>query len=129
MKRERFESLVAQVIEELPGEFVDRLDNIVIVVEDYPTSAQKNKIGRNYTILGLYEGVPLTKRGVRYGLIQPDKITIFRKPIEAQCSNDEEIVVEIQKVVLHEIAHYFGISEAKLRQIEKAKAKRKKPHP
>jgi len=127
MNRNRFEWLVAQAIETLPEEFLDRLENIIVVVEDKPTRTQLTKAGlnRDYTLLGLYEGVPLTERGVRYGLIQPDKITIFQKPIEAECDNDDEITAEVQKVVQHEIAHYFGINEAKLRQIEKAKFKGK----
>jgi len=70
-------------------------------------------------LLGLYEGVPLTKRGAHYGMVPPDKITIFQKPIEAMCKNGDAIVQEIQRVVRHEIAHHFGIGEAKLRQIEK----------
>jgi len=75
----------------------------------------------NYTLLGLYEGVPKTRRGRHYGLVPPDKITIFQKPIEAICRDDSQITAEIQKVVKHEIAHHFGISDARLSQIEKGK--------
>jgi predicted Zn-dependent protease with MMP-like domain len=75
----------------------------------------------NYSLLGLYEGVPQTRRGRHYGLVPPDKITIFQKPIEAMCSDDDKITVEIQRVVKHEIAHHFGISDARLSQIEKRK--------
>ena len=121
MNREKFESLVAGAIETLPEEFLDRLENIVVMVEDYPTAAQIAQAGlrHRHTLLGLYEGVPLTKRGQRYGLVPPDKITIFQKPIESQCRYDADITAEIQKVVRHEIAHHFGISDARLQQIEK----------
>ncbi len=121
MDRGRFEWLVAGVVEDLPEEFLSKLRNIDIVVEDRPNSAQVVKAGlrRGETILGLYEGVPQTRRGRHYGMVLPDKITIFQKPIEARCSYEDEIVAEIQRVVKHEIAHHFGISDARLRQIEK----------
>lgn len=120
MDRERFETLVTRVIEDLPEEFLTRLHNIDIVVEDRPSRDQLERTGLGYdeTLLGLYEGIPQTERGSYYGLVTPDKITIFRKPIEASCRHDTEIIAEIQRVVKHEIAHHFGISDAKLTQIE-----------
>ncbi len=127
MNKERFEQLVARAVESLPDEFIARLENIVVVVENYPTHAQlaETGLGRSYALLGLYEGVPLTERGRHYNLVTPDKITIFQKPIESECGNDAEITAEIQSVVQHEIAHHFGIGDARLTQIEKAKSKRK----
>ena len=121
MDRERFEWLVAGVVEDLPEEFLAKLQNVDIVVEDRPTSAQVARAGlrRGETILGLYEGVPQTRRGRHYGMVLPDKITIFQKPIEGRCSHQDEIVAEISKVVQHEIAHHFGISDTRLRQLEK----------
>ncbi|MFC1966140.1 metallopeptidase family protein [Chloroflexota bacterium] len=123
MNRERFERLVAKAIEDLPDEFLARMENVDVVVGDYPTRSQQSRVGlrRDQTLLGLYEGVPLTKRGAHYGLVPPDKITIFQKPIEARCRHDDEIAAEIQSVVKHEIAHHFGVSDARLRQIEKGK--------
>jgi len=123
MERERFEWLVARAIETLPDEFISRLENIDIVVEDYPSQSQLASVGlkRGQTLLGLYEGVPLTKRSSHYGLVPPDKITIFRKPIEAKCRYNAEITDEIQRVVKHEIAHHFGIGDARLEQIERGK--------
>ena len=120
MDRDEFESLVARAVVDLPDEFRGRLENIVIVVEDWPSQHQLTKTGlrRGHTLLGLYEGVPLTRRGVHYGMVPPDKITIFQKPIEAKCKNGGSITNEIQRVVRHEIAHHFGIGEARLRQIE-----------
>jgi len=121
MDRERFERLVARVVEDLPEEFLTRLHNIDVVVEDQPTPSQLRRVGLKHgeTLLGLYEGVPRTKRGYHYGMVTPDKITIFRKPIEAKCRHDAEIVAEIQRVVKHEIAHHFGITDARLNQIER----------
>jgi len=124
MDREGFKWLVAKAVDSLPEEFRSKLENIDVVVEDWPTQYQlaKTRLKRGQTLLGLYEGVPLTKRGGHYGLVPPDKITIFRKPIEARCSHDAEITAEIQRVVRHEIAHHFGIGDARLRQIERDKA-------
>jgi len=123
MDRERFKWLVARVVDSLPEEFGTKLENIDVVVEDWPTQGQLAEAGlrRGQTLLGLYEGVPLTKRGRHYGLVPPDKITIFQKPIEAKCSRGVEITAEIQRVVRHEIAHHFGIGDARLRQIERDK--------
>ena len=123
MDRESFIWLVTKAVESLPDEFQAKLENIDVVVEDQPTSRQLAEVGlkRDRTLLGLYEGVPLTDRGRNYGLVVPDKITIFQKPIEAECRNEAEITSEIQSVVRHEIAHHFGISDTRLRQLEKGK--------
>jgi len=123
MDRERFEWLVAEAVASLPEEFKAKLENIDVVVEDWPTSGQLAKVGlgRGQTLPGLYQGVPLTRRGRHYGLVPPDKITIFQKPIEAKCRYDTDIVREIQKVVRHEIAHHFGIGDARLKQLERSK--------
>jgi len=108
-------------VDSLPQEFRAKLENIDVVVEDWPTRGQLADVGlrRGETLLGLYQGVPLTKRGRRYGLVAPDKITIFQKPIEAKCKYDTKITAEIQRVVRHEIAHHFGIGDARLKQLEK----------
>jgi len=121
--RERFERLVARAVDSLPKEFRHRLENIDVVVAEQPTAHQLAEVGlrRGETLLGLYQGVPLTKRGHRYGMVVPDKITIFQKPVEARCHHDAEVVAEIQRVVRHEIAHHFGISDARLRQLEKGR--------
>ena len=124
MDREEFRWLVTRAVDSLPDEFRTKLENIDVVVEEWPTQYQlaKTRLKRGQTLLGLYEGVPLTKRGRHYGLVPPDKITIFQKPIEAKCSHNAEITAEIQRVVRHEIAHHFGIGDARLRQIERDKA-------
>lgn len=123
MNREQFEALVAKALAELPAEFRDRLENVDIVVADQPSARQlaRTRLRRGTNLLGLYEGVPLTKRGRHYSLVPPDKITLFQKPIESKCRDEGEIAKEIQAVLRHEIAHHFGIGEAKLREIEKGK--------
>lgn len=128
MEKDEFELLVVQAVDNLPEELRTRLENVAIVVDDWPTKYQLNKAGlrQGQTLLGLYQGVPLTKRGVHYGMVQPDKITIFQKPIEIKCKNSDSIVQEIQRVVWHEIAHHFGIGETRLRQIEKTRRQNKK---
>jgi predicted Zn-dependent protease with MMP-like domain len=120
MDRERFEELVARAVEELPEEFRDRLENIDIVVQDRPTAEQlrASGLGRGQTLLGLYEGVPLTDRTRGYGMVPPDMITIFQKTIEAGCRTDTDIKKEIQRVVRHEIAHHFGIGDSRLEELE-----------
>lgn len=122
MNKERFESLVARAVETLPEELQERLENVDIIVEDYPSHDQldASNMGKNYILLGLYEGIPLTERSSHYGMVIPDKITIFQKNIESQVGSDDyKIQQEIGKVVRHEIAHHFGISDARLRELER----------
>jgi predicted Zn-dependent protease with MMP-like domain len=119
MDRQKFEQLVAKAVESLPDEFHDSMENIDVVVADRPTPDQLTSVRkrRGETLLGLYEGVPLIRRSRHYGLVPPDKITIFQKPIESICRDDAQIIAEIQRVVRHEIAHHFGINDDRLRQL------------
>jgi len=119
MDSQKFERLVIRAVESLPEEFRQRLDNIDIIIADRPSPEQMESTDRKRgeTLLGLYEGVPLTHRHSGYGMVIPDKITIFQKPIEAACRNNTEIVDEIRRVVLHEIAHHFGIGDDRLREL------------
>jgi len=128
MQKKSFEALVARALDDLPLEFQRRLENVDVVVEDYPTSKQlgSTKLRGRTQLLGLYEGVPQTRRGRHYGMAVPDKITIFQKPIEAKARSDKEIEMEIQRVVRHEIAHHFGSSEETLRRLEADKSRRNK---
>jgi predicted Zn-dependent protease with MMP-like domain len=121
MDRESFERLVERAVASLPEEFHARLENIDVVVEDWPNQSQLANLGlRNrYELLGLYQGIPLTRRGGHYGLVPPDKITIFQRPIEARCRDDATITAEIGRVVRHEIAHHFGIGDGRLRELER----------
>ena len=127
MQREKFEALVARAIDNLPPEFQRKLENVDIVVENWPTPRQLRQVRHSHPaqLLGLYHGVPQTRRGRGYGLVLPDKISIFQKPIEAQCRFGDEIEAKIEEVVRHEIAYDFGLDEKTLRQIEGEKRRRK----
>ena len=120
MQKDRFEALVVKALDALPAEFRTRLDNVDVMVEDWPTPKQlrEARVRTRIQLLGLYEGIPQTNRGSGYNLVLPDKITIFQKPIERVCRDDREIQAEVQKVVCHEIAHHFGIGDDVLRMIE-----------
>ena len=120
MPREDFERLVAEAVEALPPEFKEKLENIAVVVADWPSPYQLSKVGikNRENLLGLYEGVPRPHRGTGYNLVPPDKITIFRRPLELRCRSSEELVREIRRVVRHEIAHHFGLDDHRLREIE-----------
>jgi predicted Zn-dependent protease with MMP-like domain len=118
MERRRFEQLVAEAIESLPGDFKEKMDNVAVVVEDLPTPREARRSGGGgRRLLGLYQGHPLTRRDSRYGMVFPDKITIFQANVEAVCRGDEEIVEEVRRTVLHEIAHHFGIDDARLHEL------------
>ncbi len=94
----RFEELVAEAVARLPAGFCSRLENVDVVVEEWPSRIQLDsaRLKQGHTLLGLYQGVPLTRRGRGYGLVAPDKITIFQKPIEALCRGEDEIRDRIQ---------------------------------
>lgn len=121
MYRRRFERLVAKALRQLPQDIRALMDNVSVVVEDEPTPAQLAAAGLppDDTLLGLYQGVPLTDRTASYGMVLPDKITIFRKPIEARCDSDQAVVHEVRRTVVHEVAHHFGLSEARLRRLRR----------
>ena len=121
MDKEKFELLVEMALKSLPEEFLERLDNVEVLVADQPTYSQLRKAGlkSNETLLGIYEGVPRTRRDSNYGMVLPDKITVFQKTIEAKCHSENEVIVEIERVVKHEIAHHFGIDDERLRELGK----------
>ncbi len=125
MKQETFQDFVLRALERLPAEFQQRLENVDVVVEDWPTRGQlsRMRLRRRGELLGLYEGVPQTRRSSGYNMVLPDRITIFQKPVEAQCRSVEEVEREIERVLRHEIAHHFGISDERLNQIEAEKGK------
>jgi predicted Zn-dependent protease with MMP-like domain len=110
---------VAEAVTSLPGEFLAAMDNITVSVSDLPTPHQlrKAKAGRGNSLLGLYECVPLTRRGANYQLVLPDKITLFRLSIEGNCPDESNLPEVIARVLRHEIAHYFGISDARLQEM------------
>jgi predicted Zn-dependent protease with MMP-like domain len=119
MRPDTFERLVAQALDNLPAEIRERLDNVDVVVEDWPDSATLRRAGVRHPtqLLGYYHGVPQTKRTRSYGLVLPDKITIYRRPIEMRSRSIHEMRATISHVVQHELAHHFGIGDDRLREI------------
>jgi len=125
MDREKFEKLVNEAIKTIPKKFLEKLDNIDIVIEDTPAPYQlkKLKARKGSIIFGLYEGIPKTKRW-NYGQVLPDKITIFKKPIERIAQSEEKMKEIIKNTVWHEIAHHFGMDEKRIREAETTLGKR-----
>ena len=118
MTREHFEELVERALERLPDQFTNRIDNVRIVVEDYPSeeTAGGRKLRRE-SLLGLYQGVPLPQRNTWYGTAPtaPDTITLFQKNIERICGTDAEVERQVAVTLFHELGHYFGMNEAEVR--------------
>ncbi len=121
MQEERFSDLVADALDTLPEEFLERMENVEVLIEDWPTRDDLEEVGLDprdkASLLGLYHGVPLTHRGQFYSAL-PDRITIFQKPIERLCGDDEdEIREQVRHTVIHEIAHYYGIDDDRLDEL------------
>ncbi|GIJ42334.1 hypothetical protein Vwe01_56590 [Micromonospora andamanensis] len=109
MGRERFEELVGEALDEVPEELLALMNNVVILVEDDPPPGED--------LLGLYEGHALTDRGWDYAGVLPDRILIYRNPILRICHSEEDVVDEVAVTVVHEIAHHFGIDDARLHEL------------
>ena len=120
MTRERFQALVNEALGTIPQQFRDELKNIAIVIEDEPSETQLEEagIGPPDTLLGLYEGIPLTERQWAHGNVLPDKVTLFQDPILDASEDDNDVVVAIGETLIHEIGHYFGLSEEEIEEIE-----------
>ena len=120
MPRAEFLKLVDEALAGSPGEVRDAMQNIAVVVEDEPTLDQLDEVGIEPpdTLLGLYEGTPLTERGWAHGNTLPDKVTLFQAPIEDASDDRDDIVVAIGETLIHEIGHYFGLSEEEIEEIE-----------
>lgn len=115
-----FEDLANQSMSELPQQYIKGLNNVVIVIEDEPTKEQLQKLNlkTQQTLFGLYEGIPLTKRGSGYNLVLPDKITLFKIPLEQASFNEPELKENIKRTIWHEIAHFYGLDHARINQIQ-----------
>lgn len=110
MSEQRFEELVAAAFQAIPDELVALLDNVALFVEDEPPEGEQE-------LLGLYEGVPLTERGFSYAGTLPDRILIFRNPTLRICDTEQDVVDEVEITVAHEIAHHFGLDDARLHEL------------
>ena len=120
MQRNAFERLVADALATLPRRFRDAMQNLVIVVEDEPAAEllREMEIEPPDTLLGLYQGTPLTERSWDYGNALPDRILIFQGPHEREAGDEDELIVAIGETLIHEIGHYFGLSEDEIEEIE-----------
>ena len=120
MNRTEFEQLVADALASIPRRFRRALSNIVIVVEDEPSPQllQEMEIEPPDTLFGLYQGTPLTERHWGYGNTLPDRILLFQGPLERDSEDEEDLVVAIGETLIHEIGHYFGLSEEEIEDIE-----------
>ena len=114
MKRDEFENLVSEAIENLPRYFREKMDNVTVVLEEWPTQDQLSSanVPSGGLLFGLYQGTPLPKRTSR--TLYPDKITVFAGPILMVCRTEEEVKAKVTQVVKHEIAHHFGLSEEEI---------------
>ncbi|MCU0300831.1 MAG: metallopeptidase family protein [Candidatus Nanopelagicales bacterium] len=108
--RERFEALVAEALDEIPPQLGALISNCVVLVEDDVAPGQE-------TLLGLYEGIPLTQRDTWYAGVLPDRITIYRLPILRICATEDDVVEEVLVTVVHEVAHHFGIDDERLHEL------------
>lgn len=114
--RATFEQLVAEALDSIPEKLGRVMDNVAVFVEDWPTRRQL--AGHGGTLLGLYEGIDLTRRSpLSYGWVMPDRITIFRGPIAAVARSEDHLVELVTTTVIHEVAHHFGISDARLEEL------------
>jgi predicted Zn-dependent protease with MMP-like domain len=118
VKRTDFDNLVEKAVEGLPEEFKQYFTNITVMAEDYPTGEDKSLAGSKGLLLGLFRGVPYTKKGSFFNIPYPlpDKIVLFQKNIESLCSSEKELIEQITKTLVHEVGHYFGFSEKDLRK-------------
>jgi predicted Zn-dependent protease with MMP-like domain len=119
--REQFRELVEEAIDTIPLKFAREVRNLAIVIEDEPSDELLDEMdmGPDDTLLGLYQGTPINERGWGYGNQLPDRITLFQNTIEEDCDDDEgEIVIAIGETLIHELGHYFGMSEDEIMEIE-----------
>jgi len=108
VSNERFEELATEAVASLPESLSSRMDNVAIIIEDEAK-------GRN--LFGLYEGIPLTRRGSGYNAVMPDRITLYQTTICQVCANENDVRAQVRKTVIHEIAHHFGISDLRLDEL------------
>ncbi|MBA3758050.1 metallopeptidase family protein [Candidatus Saccharibacteria bacterium] len=115
-----FDAIISRAMDELPEEYIARLNNVVVVYEDNPSSQQREKLRLrcDQLLFGLYEGIPLTKRGAGYNLVLPDKITIFKDPILAYSHDLASFKEQVKRTLWHEIAHFYGLDHERIHGLE-----------
>lgn len=115
LSRAEFESAAREALDGLPAPFAARVHNLTVLVRERPSPEQAGRHGEG--LLGLYEGVPYGSRDSSYSNALPDRITLFRRPIEGHCRTRAEVVELVRETVLHELGHYFGLGERRLREL------------
>jgi predicted Zn-dependent protease with MMP-like domain len=116
---QEFDSLISRAMDELPQAYIKGLDNVAIIMADDPTPEQKDKMKLDgKLLLGLYEGVPLTKRGNGWSGMLPDKITLFKNQIVATTHDETSLFEQIKRTLWHEIAHYYGLDHDRMHHLE-----------
>lgn len=120
-----FDRIISESMDELPQEYISGLNNLAVVYADEPTPEQRRelKLRCHETLLGLYQGIPLTKRGSGYNLVLPDKITLFKRPILSVSKNLAEFKAQVKHTLWHEIAHYYGLNHDRIHTLEGQKPK------
>lgn len=120
MTRERFTALVEEALRGIPRRFRDAMKNVAVIVEDEPSQDVLDdlEMDPDDTLFGLYQGTPLTERESTYGNTLPDRISIYQRPIEEACEDEEDIRQCVAETVIHEFGHYFGLSEEEIQEIE-----------
>jgi len=120
LTRKEFEEIVVSSLKRLPKFFREKMKNVDVVIENQASKDLLSDIELRspFELLGLYQGIPLDRRGFYYGNVLPDKITLFQTPIESMCRTKEEIEEKVKEVVIHEVGHYFGLDEERLRALE-----------
>jgi len=120
VNRKKFEQLVAEALATIPQRFREAMSNLAIVVEDEPSREllREMEIDPPDTLLGLYQGIPLTERRWDYGNALPDRILLFQGPLQRESEDEDDLVVAIGETLIHEVGHYFGLSEEEIEEIE-----------
>ena len=116
----QFDELISQVMDELPQEYIERLNNVLITYADEPSQEQREKLRLrcDQTLFGLYEGIPLTARGAGYNFVLPDKITIFKGPLTRTSLDMAHLRAQTKHTLWHEIAHYYGLGHDRIHELE-----------
>lgn len=117
VSEEEFHEMMDRALEVIPPVFKDKMENLVFISEPYPSESDMERLGlkSKYSLLGLYSGVPYTKRSTWYSNVTPDRILLYQRNIETFCNNKEELMEKIKEVIIHEVAHYFGMDEDEVR--------------
>jgi predicted Zn-dependent protease with MMP-like domain len=119
LSNDEFERITAEALDDLPPFFQERMENVEVLIKVWPSRRELADAGvePGYTLLGLYHGIPLTERTINYAIVAPDTITLYQGPIEQEAGRPEHVAEVVKHTVIHEIAHHFGISDDRLREL------------